>query len=202
MITIIDYGMGNLKSIQRKFDRLEIKSEITSNPEIIRLADKLILPGVGHFKTAMDNLRGLNIINALNEAVTTKQKPILGICLGMQLMTSYSEEGGVNGLGWIEGEVKRFNVHDKIRYKVPHIGWNSVNIESHSKLLNNISNNYFYFIHSYHVDSVNSDNVLTSTRYEYDFVSSIYKDNIFGTQFHPEKSHGKGEQLLINFAKI
>jgi glutamine amidotransferase len=203
MIAIINYGMGNLKSIQRKFDKLSISSIITSSHEEISKADKLILPGVGHFKKGMENLNKLNIIELLNEQVIKKKVPILGICLGMQLMTEMSEEGNTLGLGWIKGSMQKFQVKDKIQYKVPHIGWNSVHIQKNSPLFKNINQNeLFYFIHSYHAKNIIESNILTWSNYEYPFVSAFSNENIFGAQFHPEKSHDQGEQLFLNFIRL
>ncbi|MGQ0829314.1 MAG: imidazole glycerol phosphate synthase subunit HisH, partial [Bacteroidota bacterium] len=202
-IVIIDYGMGNLNSVKRKLSQLKIDAVISSNPKDIRVADKIILPGVGHFKMAMENLKKINLIDALNEEVLIKNKPILGICLGMQLMATKSEEGNANGLGWIDAEVVRFNVKDNLKYKIPHTGWNQIMISKESVLMENIPDlSEFYFVHSYHYKIKNKDDVLNETEFEYTFVSAIEKANIFGVQYHPEKSHDMGECLLRNFINI
>lgn len=202
-IIIIDYGMGNLNSVKRAMDRLKVDSIISSDPKDIIKSEKIILPGVGHFEKAMSNLKELNMLDALNEGVLTKEKPILGICLGMQLLANRSEEGNVNGLGWIDAEVVRFNVSDKLRYKIPHMGWNKISIKKESSLMQDISeSSEFYFVHSYHFKTDNSVDVLNETWFNYDFPSAVEKNNIFGVQYHPEKSHDAGEQLLKNFIKL
>lgn len=200
---IVDYGMGNLNSVLKKVNRLAGDAHITSNPEEILFASKIILPGVGHFAMAVSNLKKLSLWDALNEAVLVKKTPILGICLGLQLMTKNSEEGDVEGFGWFDARVVRFRVQDTLKHKVPHMGWNSIKPMKSSKLIEDLPENPgFYFVHSYHVVSDNPDEVLATTAYEYEFVSALEKDNIFGLQFHPEKSHDTGEKLLANFLKL
>ena len=195
--------MGNLFSVLRKFDRLNIPTEISNKPSKILNADKLVLPGVGHFANGMKNLNERNIIDALSEQVLVKQTPILGICLGMQLFANSSEEGLVPGLGWIDSTVVRFNVSDTLKYKVPHMGWNNLAIQKENDLLHKIDEDcFFYFVHSYHMLCQSKDDVLTNTTYDSPFTSSVAKNNIFGTQFHPEKSYEAGEQVLLNFFKI
>ena len=202
-LLIIDYGMGNLHSILRKFHRLNIFAEISGDPGKIRFADKLVLPGVGHFANGMKNLNERNIIGVLNEKVLVKKTPILGICLGMQLFAQTSEEGFVPGLGWIDSAVVRFKVNDTLKYKVPHIGWNNLAICKQAYLLNNINEDcFFYFVHSYHMICKSDNDNLSETTYEHPFTSAVAKNNIFGTQFHPEKSFEAGEQVLRNFSKI
>ena len=202
-IVIVDYGTGNLNSVHKSLDRLGVDSIISSDPKDIDSADKLILPGVGHFGNAMANLRELNLLDALHEAVLVKQKPILGICLGMELMANRSEEGNAAGLGWIDAEMIRFNISNKKRYKVPHIGWNKIWIKKNSLLMKNVSeSSEFYFVHSYHLKINNQSDILNETQYELIYPSAIEKDNIFGVQYHPEKSHDAGEQLLRNFVEI
>ena len=202
-IVIVDYGTGNLNSVHKSLDRLGVDSIISSDPNDIDSADKLILPGVGHFGNAMANLRELNLLDALHEAVLVKQKPILGICLGMELMVKKSEEGNADGLGWIDAEMIRFNISNKKRYKVPHIGWNKIWIKKNSLLMKNVSeSSEFYFVHSYHLKINNQSDILNETQYELIYPSAIEKDNIFGVQYHPEKSHDAGEQLLRNFVEI
>ena len=179
---------------------MDVNPVISSDRKEIEMADKIILPGVGHFKKAMENLLNLNMIDSLNEFVLVKKKPILGICLGMQLMANSSEEGNVPGLGWMDGSVTKFNVRDKLKYKIPHTGWNQVFICKDNPLLKNIpDSSEFYFIHSYHFNAHNGGDVLTETIYETKFPSSLAKENILGVQFHPEKSHAAGSVLLQNF---
>lgn len=199
-IVIIDYQMGNIHSVARKLKILGVDYQITNNPEIIVQADKLILPGVGHFGKAMQQMEENNLIPALNEAVIKQKKPILGICLGMQLMANFSEEGNVNGLGWINGQVTRFQVSDKLRYKIPHTGWNQINIIKENPINIGLSNeSEFYFVHAYFFNANDANDILHSTKYEKEFVSAIQKDNIVGVQYHPEKSHDDGLQLIKNF---
>lgn len=202
-IAIINYGMGNLHSVYRKISSLDVHPIVATTADEVLKADKILLPGVGHFGKAIENLKQLNIYDALNEAVLSKKTPILGICLGMQLMTNESEEGDAKGFGWIDARVVKFNIHDKIKYKVPQTGWNTINICKESSLLKNIEDqSEFYFLHSYHYNVSNQNDILTKTEFEYDFVSAVEKENIFGTQFHPEKSHISGAQLLKNFIQI
>lgn len=201
MIAIIDYGMGNLRSVHKALQRLNIESIITRNVKEIQSADKLILPGVGHFGNGMRKLKDYNLLDILNQKVLKDKTPILGICLGMQLFGNSSEEGNIKGLGWLNAISVKFNIKDKLKYKIPHMGWNSIEIKNKNPLLSGIANyDEFYFVHSYHMMCENSGDILTTTDYEYVFVSSLQHENIFGTQFHPEKSHKKGLQILENFA--
>ncbi len=202
-IVIVDYGMGNLNSVKRQFSFIEIDTCISSNIDEILNATKLILPGVGHFKKAVQNLKKIGIFDILNKAVLINKTPILGICLGMQLMAKTSEEGNCEGLGWFDAEVVRFNVSDKLKHKVPHMGWNEINLKKESRLMLNIPElSEFYFVHSYHTNCNDPKDVLNTSYYDYEFVSAIEKDNIFGVQYHPEKSHQAGEKLLHNFINL
>jgi glutamine amidotransferase len=204
-IVIVDYGMGNLRSVQNKLKRINCLSEISSDAHKIDNADKLILPGVGHFANGMRKLKDLNLIDTLNKKVINEKIPVLGICLGMQLMCNHSEEGSVDGLGWIDASTVLFRIPETKKYKikVPHMGWNDVRIDSSSILFKNIPQSAeFYFVHSYHYSAV-ADNIKTGiTNYFYDFVSCFEKENMFGTQFHPEKSQDAGMQLLTNFVNL
>jgi glutamine amidotransferase len=202
-LAIVDYGMGNLNSVKRVLDRMHVDSVISSCPTDIINSEKIILPGVGHFGKAMFNLRELNLLNALHEAVMIEKKPILGICIGMQLMAKKSEEGNVEGLGWVDAEVVRFRVADKLKYKVPHMGWNRVSIKKRSFLMENITElSEFYFVHSYHFKVNDESDTLNETEYGEVFPSAIERGNIFGVQYHPEKSHDAGIELLSNFIKL
>lgn len=202
-IAIIDYEMGNHFSVHKKMNLLGQEVITTNDITQIQTADKLILPGVGHFGKAMNHLEKLNLIDALSEEVQVKKKPILGICLGMQLMASFSEEGNVNGLNWIDAKVLKFVIKNQLKFKVPHTGWNQINIVKPSKLLEGIDNlSEFYFVHAYHFKCHDLSDVLCHTTYEKQFVSAIEKQNIFGVQFHPEKSHDVGLQLLKNFVQL
>jgi glutamine amidotransferase len=202
-IALVDYGMGNLNSVLKKFKHMDVDVSITSNHEEIKRSDKIILVGVGHFERAMKNLVQLDLINVLNDEVMERRKPILGICLGMHLMGLRSEEGGVSGLGWIRANVKKFQVHDSIKYKIPHMGWNKIKKIKDSELMRGVSDtDEFYFAHSYHMDVFDSNLILNETDYSYSFVSAIEKDNIFGVQYHPEKSHDSGDILFSNFVSL
>ena len=200
MIAIIDYGMGNLGSVKRKLDRIGVRSVITSDPEEIRNSEKLILPGVGHFGNAVHEIKSRGLWDVLNHEVLSEKKPILGICLGMQLMAGYSEEGNVGGFGWFDAGVVRFDVKDKLRFKVPQMGWNQVTLKKQSLLFTGIDPEQpFYFVHVFHMKCHDQVDVLNESMYEYPFVSAIQKGNIYGVQYHPEKSHQAGEQFLRNF---
>lgn len=202
-IVIIDYGMGNLRSVLKKFERLNADVRISNQADEIGKADKLVLPGVGHFANGVKNLKELGIWGVLNHKVIVRKTPILGICLGMQLMARHSEEGDSEGFGWFDAEVVQFNVKDKRTFKVPHMGWNSADLQKESPLFHQIPHEApFYFVHSYHFKCNEAADILANTTYAYDFVSAVEKGNIFGTQFHPEKSHDFGEQLISNFLKL
>jgi glutamine amidotransferase len=194
---IIDYGMGNLHSVQRKLHLLDVDYKIVQNSTELIDCDKIILPGVGHFGAAMQKLQTQKLVEALSEAVLVDRKPILGICLGMQLMAESSEEGNVQGLGWIKTKIVKFEVENPMNFKVPHVGWNTVQVEN-SKLLDN-QEDEFYFVHSYHALEPEEDIVVHRTTYEKEFISGFEKDNIFGVQYHPEKSHDQGIKLLKRF---
>ncbi len=200
---IVDYGTGNLNSIRRTLDRIGIGCVISSSANDIANADKIILPGVGHFGTAMSKLNGLNLADVLNEEVLIKQKPVLGICLGMQLMAKTSEEGNVSGLGWLDARVIRFDVGQTERHKIPHMGWNGVEIKKSGSLMPGIEEgSEFYFAHSYHLRLEDPADLMAETQYGVRFPSAIEKNNIFGIQFHPEKSHDVGARLLKNFVEM
>ena len=203
MLAIVDYGMGNLNSVKKKIDRLKATSKITSNPKEIINAEKIILVGVGHFTKAMKNIQELGLLEALNEVAIIKKKPVLGICLGMQLMAKDSEEGNTEGLGWLDANVRKMQVDDTLRFKIPHTGWNKITQSKKSHLMKGIpESSEFYFVHSYHVVCFNDQDILTVTKYGFEFVSSFQRENIIGTQFHPEKSHGFGMEVMSNFSKL
>jgi imidazole glycerol-phosphate synthase subunit HisH len=203
VITIIDYKTGNLGSIQNILKKIGVESIVTSDKSEISKATKLIFPGVGAFDTGMKNLAHLDIVDILNEKVLKEKIPVLGICLGMQLMSNKSDEGQLPGLGWIDAEVVRFNFKDTISYKIPHMGWNFVNQEKESCLLKEMYDDArFYFVHSYYFKANDEKDILTSTHYEIKFTSSVEKGNILGVQFHPEKSHKFGMKLLKNFIDL
>jgi glutamine amidotransferase len=203
MIVIIDYNTGNLSSIKNLMKKLGFDAEITSDKSIISSASKLILPGVGHFDYGMRNLKSLGLIEVLNKRVLIDKVPILGICLGAQLLTKGSEEGSEPGLGWISGFTVAF---DKSRVgnrlKVPHMGWSDVIFKPESGLFKGFSEvPRFYFVHSYHLVCDHAADELTHCNHGYDFVAGVEHENILGVQFHPEKSHRFGMRLIDNFIK-
>jgi imidazole glycerol-phosphate synthase subunit HisH len=198
MIVVIDYGMGNLRSVQKAFNRIGCNAVISSSETDILNAGKLILPGVGHFKMGMEKLKEAGLVNLLNKKIIEDKIPVLGICLGMQLMTKFSEEGNIEGLGWIDAQTLRFKAENK-NIKIPHMGWNSLSVKENI-LFNGLKNDdTFYFVHSYYVKCNKQENVLSTTNYGIEFHSGISSENITGVQFHPEKSHSKGLLLLKNF---
>lgn len=200
MITIVDYGTGNLGSIRNMLKKIGADSLVSSDPADVRRADKLVLPGVGAFDAGMVNLERAGLIPVLEERVRRAAVPTLGICLGMQLMTRRSEEGERPGLGWIDAEGVRFLAHDSL--KVPHMGWNLAYPACEDPLTLDLPNEpRFYFVHSYFVRCVNQDDVLMTTLYGEPFHSAFRHENIWGVQFHPEKSHRFGMHLLRNFAE-
>jgi glutamine amidotransferase len=201
-LTIVDYGMGNLHSVGRKLHRIGVHAQITSDPREVLLADRLLLPGVGHFGKAMQHLDASGLVSALHEAVIVRKTPILGICLGMQLLARHSEEGAREGLGWIDADVVRFAIDDR-RLKVPHMGWNSVCVTRSSPLLQGVTaETEFYFVHAYHLVCRDNTDVICKTDYGYPFTSAVERGNLYGVQFHPEKSHDAGEALLRNFLHV
>jgi imidazole glycerol-phosphate synthase subunit HisH len=203
MIAIIDYGMGNLQSVAKILHRIGVNFMISSFPREIEKCDKIVLPGVGHFGKAVDNLKGLQLWDAIYEAVIVKKKPVLGICLGMQLMAKHSEEGDAVGFGWFDAEVVRFRVQDTLKYKVPHMGWNQVSITKPDPMFDGVDlQQGFYFVHSYYVKCNDPADILSETDYGFRFTSAIRKENIIGVQYHPEKSHEAGEKLLKNFVNL
>ena len=198
MIAVIDYGMGNLRSVQKGFEKVGFDAVVSAEREVIENASHLVLPGVGAFKDCMHNLEERGLVEPVLKGIE-KGKPFLGICLGLQLLFEKSEEFGAHkGLGLIKGKVARFPKSD---LKVPHMGWNSIKKLSDTPLLKQIDDNsFFYFVHSYYV--IPEDNVTaTSTEYGLEFTSSIIKDNIFACQFHPEKSQKEGLKILKAFGE-
>jgi glutamine amidotransferase len=203
MITIVDYGMGNLRSVQKAFEFLGIQAEVTQESEKIAKAQKVVMPGVGAFGDCMRNLKQSGLYDAVLEAVNSK-RPFLGICLGLQALFEESEEGGrYKGFGAVHGKVVRFTEG----LKVPHMGWNRINfttkLSQACPLLEGISEgSYVYFVHSYYGMAEDKNIVMTQTDYGVKFDSMIWKENIFATQFHPEKSQSVGLKILSNFAKL
>ncbi len=203
MIVIVDYGMGNLNSVKRRLDSLAQDVVISNDSRVIAQAERLILPGVGHFGQAMDNLKKMSLIAILNDLVIESKIPVLGICLGMQLMTKSSEEGDVEGLGWFDCNTEKMKVGNNSIYKLPHIGWNTITFEQSNQLMEGIEwNSEVYFVHNYGVYNAPQNQILNHTDYGSSFVSALQKDNIIGMQYHPEKSHDVGLQILRNFLKF
>lgn len=203
MIHIVDYNTGNVGSIVNLIKKNGSVGIVVKSPEELSDASKIILPGVGHFDFGMDQLRKSGWINILNKKVLIEKVPVLGICLGMHLMCSFSEEGEGPGLGWVDAEVKKF-VFDSPEIKVPHMGWNFVHPVHKNTLFRNFTETpRFYFVHSYYVKCNQEVNILGNTIYHSQkIVSSFQKENIFGVQFHPEKSHVFGLQLIKNFIHL
>jgi len=202
MLVILDYKIGNVGSLVNMLKKIGVSSIVSSDPKEIEAADKIIFPGVGAFDNGMNNLLNSGLIPLLEKKVKDQSIPILGVCLGMQLFAGGSEEGKEKGLGWIEGEVVKFKFQDS-NFKIPHMGWNTIDIKKTDPVFNEMpKETRFYFVHSYHFVCDDKKNVLATTNYGYDFESIIRKDNIWGVQFHPEKSHKFGMQLLKNFVEI
>lgn len=205
MIAIINYGMGNLGSIANMFKKVGAAATITSDPVEIEKADKLVLPGVGAFDAGMRNLQESKLIPLLNQKVLVEKTPLVGLCLGMQLLTKESEEGRLAGLGWIDAKTVKFKFDSfGASLKIPHMGWNTVRpCQPHPLFIELATEARFYHVHSYHV--ICSDpgaNTIAETEYGYPFASAIARDNILGVQFHPEKSHKFGMKLLSNFVEF
>jgi len=204
MVTIINYDAGNIKSIQNMLKRIGVDSVITDDSVEIDSAEKLILPGVGHFGHGMRNLHQSGLVETLNKRVLQDKIPILGICLGAQLLGQGSEEASEKGLGWLEMEVVKFDstrMDDQL--KIPHMGWNELSMKKESALTDGLeASSRFYFVHSYHMKSTVKQDVLATVEYGYEFDAAVEKDNIYGAQFHPEKSHKFGMKILENFAKL
>lgn len=202
MIAIIDYKAGNLFSVKNAFDKLGVETIITSDVSMIKKADKLLLPGVGAFENAMKNLKELRLDTIICDEIKSG-KPILGICLGMQLLFNSSEEFGYHeGLNILEGKVVKFNFANEPALKIPHMGWNSLTNCTNSRLFSDLENQFVYFVHSYHLLTYNKNYKQIMTNYGYDFCSAIEYNNIFATQFHPEKSGDVGLSILKKFSDL
>ena len=203
MIGIVNYGMGNLLSVYNALDFIGANVEICNTPKELINKEKIVLPGVGSFKSCMSNLVDRGFYETLDKLVMNEKRPILGICLGMQLMADKSFEGGEHkGFGWIDGDVVPINSQNS-KLKIPHVGWNSINIKSENRLLNGLpENSDVYFVHSYHMKCKNNSNVIATCEYGDQLTASICKENIYGTQFHPEKSQEHGIRILENFCSI
>jgi len=201
-VCIIDYGLGNIASIFNAIKNIGVDPVVSDDEAIIKNSSHLILPGVGSFKKGMQELKDRGLNEILNSEVIDNTKPILGICLGMQFFATTSTEGGSSrGLNWIKGDVTRIN-NNHIDIRVPHIGWNDIEIKPSSQLLNNEIDTHCYFVHSYHFNTENSKYITGKCFYGDDITAIVEKDNIFGVQFHPEKSHETGLKILKNFINI
>ncbi len=202
MIAIVDFEIGNLAAIANMFNRLGVPCEVTSDPEKIESAAKIVLPGNGAFDACMQSLRATRLVPLLNEKVLNQKTPVLGICVGAQMLGHGSEEGNELGLGWMDIKVKRFPVLPNLR--VPHMGWCHVNNVSlgHPLVESLREDARFYFVHSYYLDPARTEDVLLTATYGIEFAAAVGKDNIVGVQFHPEKSHRFGKQLLAQFAGL
>jgi glutamine amidotransferase len=203
-IKIVDFGLGNLRSIQRKLEKQGVCIEIASTVQEVQVADVLIFPGVGHFAAGMQNLRSSGLLDILNHKVLVDRTPILGICLGMQLFTNFSEEGGVEGLGWIKAKTVRFR-EDKAggSLRIPHVGWNEIRPTSwqHPLFGGFQPSKKFYFTQSYHIEVENKEEAIATSFYGYEFACAVTSGNITGVQFHPEKSHVDGIGVILNFIR-
>lgn len=204
MITIIDYGLGNIRAFTNVYERLNIPISIAQTAGDLKDATKIILPGVGAFDHAMIKLNSYGMRETLDQLVINQKVPILGICVGMQILAQSSEEGVLSGLGWIDGAVNKMDVSFlKSRTQLPHMGWNTIHPNNGNPLLINFNNeSRFYFLHSYYFQCNNQDDTIAVTDYGIRFTSAVNHKNIYGVQFHPEKSHQWGIQLLKNFAEL
>ena len=201
MVTIVDYGVGNLASIKNMLKKAGSDSLISSQEADLLAAEKLILPGIGAFDACAEKLTQSGLIQVLNKKVLENKTPILGICVGLQLLLNGSEEGKLPGLGWIKGKVVRFDARKlNASHKVPHMGWTEISVAKPSSLFTEMYEDpRFYFVHSYYADPVDRNNVLAYAHYGYDFAAALEYENILGVQFHPEKSHKFGLKLMENF---
>jgi glutamine amidotransferase len=202
--TVVDYHMGNIGSIANMIRKVGGAVEVSSDPQILRRAKRLILPGVGHFDQGIRNLRELGLTPVLQELAVERRVPVLGICLGMQLMCKSSEEGSEGGLGWVDANVRRFDPAPTAAMRVPHMGWNVATPQRSSSLLEfaPAEPQRFYFVHSYYVECQDPADVLARTPYGTDFCSALLRDNLCGVQFHPEKSHVFGMDLFRRFLEL
>ena len=203
MITVINYGLGNINAIKRVYNNLNIPVKIATKVNDLENSEKYILPGVGAYNYAMEKLNKSGFKDVLNDKIINEGKYILGICVGMQIMAKSSDEGNLPGLGWLDAEVKKFDSINNDRLSIPHMGWNNIIPNKTSPILKGLnSKSIFYFLHSYYFKTSFSDIIIAKTNYGNDFICAVNHKNIFGVQFHPEKSHNQGIHLLKNFAEL
>src|ERR1035437_1550428 len=202
MLTIINYGVGNLFSIKNMFSKIGYQAIVTSDIKVIEQAEKTILPGVGNFDYCMESFRNTGFFDIVEKKVLGDKIPLLGICAGFQMLFNKSEEGKEKGLGWIDDEIVRFKLPADSNLKIPHMGWTDINVKNDDILFKGIDEPRFYFVHSYHLPFSNHTYITSTANYGYEFASSVRKENIFGVQFHPEKSHKYGMKIFENFSKI
>lgn len=202
MIKIVDYGLGNLLAFQNIYKQLNIPFGLAKNTDDLKKAKGLILPGVGSFDTAINMLNESGMRPRLDELVQINKLPILGICIGMQILAEKSEEGNLSGLGWIPGKVKKFKKSKNFNFPLPHMGWNNVKSKNNKLFSKLDKNNKFYFLHSFYFECTDQEDIAATSNYGNDFSCAVNSENIFGVQFHPEKSHQSGVLLLKNFAEI
>ena len=202
MIVVVDYGMANIGSVLNMFRKVGASAMATADVATLRSAQKIVLPGVGAFGRAMDRLRELDLVGPLTELAVERKVPVLGICLGMQLLLDSSEEGDAAGLGWIPGRVRRFQFDgSNSRLRIPHMGWSELKLAKPSKLFAGVTDpQRYYFVHSFHAQCERAEDVLGTATYGYEFTAAVERGNIAGMQFHPEKSHRFGMRLLQAFA--
>jgi imidazole glycerol-phosphate synthase subunit HisH len=201
-VTLVNYGLGNIQAFAHIYERLNIAVDVATTPDAVASAKRLVLPGVGAFDWAMARLNGSGLREPLDEAVTGRSVPVLGVCVGMQMMGQSSDEGELPGLGWIPSRVVKFHSVANTQNPLPHMGWNDVLPSSSDCLFKGLDNPRFYFLHSYCIEPADPSDALASASYGGVFTAAVRRKNVFGTQFHPEKSHQWGIGLLRNFAEL
>jgi glutamine amidotransferase len=203
LITIVDYGLGNIRAFLNVYRRLNIDAKTATNRQELEGASKVILPGVGSFDHAMEQLQGSGMRETLDDLVLNRRVPILGVCVGMQMLARSSEEGTASGLGWIAGTVRRLSALTAEKLPLPHMGWNDVRVVSSDRLFDQLgSSARFYFLHSYYFHCDRVDDAAALSSYGQEFACAVHSENIYGVQFHPEKSHRWGTRVLQNFAGL
>lgn len=202
MIAIVDYDMGNVASVANMLKRIGANATLTRDPDVLAGAEKIILPGVGAFDNGMRQLRRFGLVEPLEDAALRRKVPVLGICLGMHLLTTQSEEGTESGLGWLDATTVRFRFPAESHLKVPHMGWNYVRAQRANPLIPEEGRSRFYFVHGYHVSCDRPEDVVATATHGLEFVCAVSRDNVYGVQFHPEKSHRFGMRLLEGFVRL